>query len=209
MSWAVCPARAAGRRGGADRGHYDHFGIGAPVNGDSIYNGAQDNASGTAAMLTAAEAFARSGVRPERSIVFVGFAAEESGLLGSRRWSPGRPIPLSDIAAILNMDVMNLYGRTRDVAALGLDQSTLGRDFTAAAARKDSGQRQPGGAHHRALSSAPTISPLPGPGCRGSRSRTAQTIVGQPARMGAGAEGGIHRRALPSAERRGAALVQL
>src|ERR671916_115767 len=65
-------------------GHYDHFGISTPVGGDSIYNGAEDNASGTAAVLAVAEAFARSGVRPGRSLVFIGFTAEESGLLGSQ-----------------------------------------------------------------------------------------------------------------------------
>jgi Zn-dependent M28 family amino/carboxypeptidase len=115
-------------------GHYDHFGIGNPVNGDSIYNGAADNASGTAAVLTAAEAFARSGVRTGRSIVFVGFTAEESGLLGSQALVARPTIPLSRIAAILNLDVMNLYGRTRDVSALGLDQSSLGAVFNRAAA---------------------------------------------------------------------------
>jgi len=115
-------------------GHYDGFGISAPQNGDSIYNGAEDNASGTAAVLAAAEAFVRSGVRPSRSIIFVGFAAEESGLIGSQALANAPPVPLRDLAAILNLDVMNLYGRTTDVAALGLDQSTLGRVFTAAAA---------------------------------------------------------------------------
>jgi Zn-dependent M28 family amino/carboxypeptidase len=115
-------------------GHYDHFGIGTPVAGDSIYNGAEDNASGTAAVMTAAEAFTRSGVRPGRSIVFVGFTAEESGLLGSQALIAKPPIPLNRIAAILNMDVMNLYGKTRDVSALGLDQSSLGGVFTRAAA---------------------------------------------------------------------------
>jgi Zn-dependent M28 family amino/carboxypeptidase len=115
-------------------GHYDHFGIGAPVNGDSIYNGALDNASGTAAVLTAAEAFARSRVRTGRSIVFIGFTAEESGLLGSQALVARPVIPLKRVAAILNMDVMNLYGRTRDVAALGLDQSSLGPVFSRAAA---------------------------------------------------------------------------
>jgi Zn-dependent M28 family amino/carboxypeptidase len=114
-------------------GHYDHFGIGAKVNGDSIYNGAEDNASGTSAVLAAAEAFVRSGVRTGRSLVFVGFAAEESGLIGSQALANHPPIPLRDIAAILNLDVMNLYGRTTDVAALGLDQSSLGKDFAAAA----------------------------------------------------------------------------
>src|SRR3954452_342835 len=109
-------------------GHYDHFGISAPVNGDSIYNGAEDNASGTAAVLAAAEAFVRSGTRTGRSIVFVGFTAEEAGLLGSQALVTKPTIPLNRIAAILNLDVMNLFGKTRDVSALGLDQSSLGQD---------------------------------------------------------------------------------
>jgi Zn-dependent M28 family amino/carboxypeptidase len=114
-------------------GHYDHFGIAAPVAGDSIYNGAEDNASGTAAVLAAAEAFTRSGVRPGRSLVFVGFTAEESGLLGSQALVSRPPIPLSRVAAILNLDIMNLYGRTRDASAVGLDQSTLSKTFEQAA----------------------------------------------------------------------------
>jgi Zn-dependent M28 family amino/carboxypeptidase len=115
-------------------GHYDHFGIGAPVNGDSIYNGAEDNASGTAGVLTTAEAFTRSGVHGARSIVFIGFAAEESGLLGSQALATTPPFPLKDMAAILNLDVLNLHGRTRDFSALGMDQSSLGRTMTQAAA---------------------------------------------------------------------------
>ena len=115
-------------------GHYDHFGIGTPVNGDSIYNGAEDNASGTAAVLALAEAFARSGVQPRRSLVFVGFTAEESGLLGSQALVARPTIPLNRIAAILNLDVMNLYGKTRDISAVGLDQSSLAGVFNRAAA---------------------------------------------------------------------------
>jgi Zn-dependent M28 family amino/carboxypeptidase len=115
-------------------GHYDHFGIGASVDGDSIYNGAEDNASGTAGVLAMAEAFSRSGVHPARSLVFIGFAAEESGLLGSQALATTPPFPLKDMAAILNLDVLNLYGRTRDFSALGMDQSNLGRTITAAAA---------------------------------------------------------------------------
>ena len=115
-------------------GHYDHFGISAPVDHDSIYNGAEDNASGTAAVLAAAEAFARSGVRTSRSILFIGFTAEEAGLLGSQALVAKPTMPLSRYAAILNLDVMNLYGRTRDVSALGLDQSSLGSVFARAAA---------------------------------------------------------------------------
>lgn len=115
-------------------GHYDHFGIGAPVNGDSIFNGAVDNASGTAGVLAAAEAFVRSGVHTGRSIVFIGFAAEEAGLLGSQSLATNPPFPLRDMSAMLNLDELNLFGRTRDVSALGLDQSSLGKLFDQAAA---------------------------------------------------------------------------
>jgi Zn-dependent M28 family amino/carboxypeptidase len=115
-------------------GHYDHLGVRAPVNGDSIYNGAEDNASGTAALLAAAEAFVHSGVQPQRSILFLAFGAEESGLLGSQAFAERPTLALRNLSAVLNMDVMNLYGRTRDVAALGTDQSSLGSIFTTAAA---------------------------------------------------------------------------
>jgi Zn-dependent M28 family amino/carboxypeptidase len=115
-------------------GHYDHLGVRAPVNGDSIYNGAEDNASGTAAVLAAAEAFVKSGVTTQRSIMFMAVGAEESGLLGSQAFAANPTLPLKDLAAVLNMDVMNLYGRTRDIAALGLDQSSLGAVFATAAA---------------------------------------------------------------------------
>ncbi len=115
-------------------GHYDHLGVRAPVDGDSIYNGAEDNASGTATMLAAAEAFVRSGVQPARSILFMAFGAEESGLLGSQAYAERPTLPLKDLAAVLNVDVTNLYGRTRDIAALGTDQSSLGAVFASAAA---------------------------------------------------------------------------
>jgi Zn-dependent M28 family amino/carboxypeptidase len=113
--------------------HYDHFGIVQPVGGDSIMNGAVDNASGVAAMLGVADAFARDATRPRRSILFVGIAAEESGLLGSSWLAAHPPVPLSRVAADLNVDVANLYGATRDISALGGDQSTLGRVFDRAA----------------------------------------------------------------------------
>jgi Zn-dependent M28 family amino/carboxypeptidase len=115
-------------------GHYDHLGVRAPVKGDSIYNGAEDNASGTAAVLTAAEAFVKSGVTPQRSILFMAVGAEESGLLGSQAYAAKPTLPLRQLAAVLNMDVMNLYGRTRDISALGTDQSSLGALFATAAA---------------------------------------------------------------------------
>jgi Zn-dependent M28 family amino/carboxypeptidase len=131
--------RLAGRGRLADQAvvlgaHYDHLGIGPPVAGDSIYNGALDNASGTAGMLAVAEAFVRSGARPARSVLFVGFGAEENGLLGSQVFVARPPVPLPRIAAMLNLDVVTLVGESKDVAALGADQSSLGELFRRAAA---------------------------------------------------------------------------
>jgi len=114
-------------------GHYDHLGFGPPIAGDSIYNGAIDNASGVAGILTLAEAFVRSGVRTDRSILFTAFGAEESGLLGSSAYVEHPTIPLRNIAAVINIDGLELLGRTRDIGALGRDQSSLGPVFDAAA----------------------------------------------------------------------------
>ncbi len=115
-------------------GHYDHLGIRRPVNGDSIANGALDNATGTAAVLALAEAFVSSGVRPGRSVLFMAFGAEESGLLGSAAFAERPTIPLRNLAAVLNLDGIAPFGATADIAALGDDQSTLGDVFRAAAA---------------------------------------------------------------------------
>ena len=113
--------------------HYDHLGMTQPVNGDSIMNGAMDNASGTAGILAIADAFARTGVRARRSLLFVAFTGEEQGLLGSAAFAQRPPLPLARVAAILNLDVANLYSRTRDISVLGADQSSLGAVFTRAA----------------------------------------------------------------------------
>jgi Zn-dependent M28 family amino/carboxypeptidase len=112
--------------------HWDHKGIGPVVRGDSIYNGAEDNASGIAAMLGVAAALTRLP-RPARSIVFLATTAEESGLLGSEAYVQRPLLPLGRTAAVLNLDVTNVRGATRDIGALGLDRSTLGPVFTAAA----------------------------------------------------------------------------
>ncbi len=114
-------------------GHYDHLGIGAPVHGDSIMNGALDNASGTAGVIALADAFVKSGLRARRSLIFVGFTGEEKGLLGSAALAERPPVPLARVAAILNLDEANLYSATRDVATLGGDQSSLGAVFAQAA----------------------------------------------------------------------------
>jgi Zn-dependent M28 family amino/carboxypeptidase len=165
-------------------GHYDHFGIATPVDSDSIYNGAEDNASGTAAVLAAADAFTRSGVRTGRSIVFAAFTAEESGLLGSQAFVAKPTFPLSQIAAILNLDVMNLYGRTRDVSALGLDQSSLGAFFQKAAAAE--GLRV--SVNHDALLKGSYFRsdhfPFARAGVPGTSMENGQSYVGQPADYG-------------------------
>jgi Zn-dependent M28 family amino/carboxypeptidase len=165
-------------------GHYDHFGIATPVNGDSIYNGAEDNASGTAAVLAAADAFTRSSARTGRSIVFAAFTAEESGLLGSQAFVAKPTIPLRWIAAILNLDVMNLYGRTRDVSALGLDQSSLGAVFRNAAAA----ERLTVSVNHDALLKGSYFRsdhfPFARAGVPGTSLENGESYVGQPAGYG-------------------------
>src|SRR5881296_80622 len=113
--------------------HWDHKGIGPVANGDSIYNGAEDNASGVAALLAAAQALTQVAPRPRRTLLFVATTAEESGLLGSEAYTLDPLVPLERTAAVLNLDVANVRGATRDIDALGIDRSTLGAMFQAAA----------------------------------------------------------------------------
>jgi Zn-dependent M28 family amino/carboxypeptidase len=105
--------------------HWDHLGIGPAVNGDSIYNGASDNASGVADMLAVANA-AAAGAKPKRSLLFVFVTAEESGLLGSEYFATNPTIPASRIVANVNVDGGNLLGRSRDLNVLGEKKSSLG-----------------------------------------------------------------------------------
>jgi len=105
--------------------HWDHFGIGPAVNGDSIYNGALDNASGTADLLAVARA-AAAGAAPRRSLLFVFVTAEESGLLGSAYFADHPTVPADRIVANLNVDGGNLLGRTNDLRVLGDTKSSLG-----------------------------------------------------------------------------------
>jgi Zn-dependent M28 family amino/carboxypeptidase len=109
--------------------HYDHFGIGRPIDGDSIYNGAADNASGTALMLNLAEAFSSLNEKPKRSLLFAAVAAEEQGLLGSKFYAENPTVPASKIAANINTDVINVIGRTTDIFWQGSDRSSLGNDL--------------------------------------------------------------------------------
>jgi Zn-dependent M28 family amino/carboxypeptidase len=105
--------------------HWDHLGIGPVVNGDSIYNGAADNASGVATVLTIAHA-AAEGVKPRRSQLFIFVTAEESGLLGSQYFGEHPTVPAANIVAALNMDIVSLNGKVRDLNVLGDNKSSLG-----------------------------------------------------------------------------------
>lgn len=114
--------------------HYDHLGMGEPVNGDSIFNGAYDNASGVGLLLEQARAFQALDPGPARSVLFMATAAEESGLLGAE-WYVTHPLfPLSRTAAALNVDGVNLWGETDDMIVMGRERSELGA-FAQARAR--------------------------------------------------------------------------
>jgi Zn-dependent M28 family amino/carboxypeptidase len=105
--------------------HWDHLGVGLPdARGDTIYNGAVDNASGVAGVLELARMFAAEPA-PERSVYFIGFTAEEKGLLGSEYYAAHPVTPLATTVALLNLDVMNFSGPTRDISTRGKGDADL------------------------------------------------------------------------------------
>ncbi len=116
--------------------HWDHLGIGPPVNGDRIYNGAIDNASGVAGLVEVARAFTRLPAPPMRSILFISTTAEEQGLLGAEFYASNPIYPLAKTLAVINMDGLNVYGRTRDIILVGLGNSELDEYVEKAATRQ-------------------------------------------------------------------------
>lgn len=104
--------------------HWDHLGICEPVNGDNICNGALDNATGTAGLVALAEAHAKAGAAA-RSLVFLAVTAEESGLLGSEYYAANPVFPLAKTVGGINMDGLNVAGRTKDVTVIGGGKSEL------------------------------------------------------------------------------------
>ena len=105
--------------------HFDHLGKGRPVRDDDIYNGALDNASGTAALLALARACTSLPSPPRRSIVFAAVTAEESGLLGSLYYARNPTIPPKKIIANYNIDGINIWGPTKDIAMIGYGKNSL------------------------------------------------------------------------------------
>jgi Zn-dependent M28 family amino/carboxypeptidase len=105
--------------------HWDHLGRDESLDGDQIFNGAADNASGCAMLLEIAQAYAALHPGPKRSVLFLAVTAEEKGLLGAKAYAEHPLYPLETTLADLNTDVINLWGRTRDVTSVGLGQTTL------------------------------------------------------------------------------------
>jgi Zn-dependent M28 family amino/carboxypeptidase len=107
--------------------HHDHIGIAASRDekDDTIYNGAIDNASGTAALLAIADAIRMSGLKSRRSLLFAAVGAEEQGLLGSKYFAEHPPVPNGKQSAVVNIDGINFLGTTRDVQVVGFGKSSL------------------------------------------------------------------------------------
>ena len=105
--------------------HWDHIGRNDKLEGDKVFNGALDNASGTAGLLELARAFAQVRPAPKRTVVFLSVTAEEKGLLGARYYADHPLYPLERTLANLNMDGINPWGRTRDVEVIGFGNSSL------------------------------------------------------------------------------------
>ncbi len=130
--------------------HWDHLGVGEATDGDSIFNGAIDNAAGVAALFEIAKAFQAANVQPERTIVFMAVTAEEEGLLGSQYYTEHPIFPLNKTVGNLNMDAFNAVGATKGVSIVGRGQTEL-EDFVARSAAKfdriivDSGNPSSGG----------------------------------------------------------------
>ena len=114
--------------------HWDHLGIGQEIDGDSIYNGAHDNASGTATMLGIAEAMSKMD-QPKRSVIFIAVTAEEQGLLGSKHYAQNPIYPPAQSVANINMDGITAWGPMKDLTVVGYGQSEL-EDIAAEIAEK-------------------------------------------------------------------------
>lgn len=106
-------------------GHYDHLGITVPVEGDSINNGAEDNAAGVSAILNMAEAYCSIKPQLKRSVLVLLVGAEEVGLLGSQYWAEHPTVHPGKVTANINLDGINVYGETRDVVLIGYDRNTV------------------------------------------------------------------------------------
>jgi Zn-dependent M28 family amino/carboxypeptidase len=126
--------------------HYDHLGlVHDPRDGDKVYNGAWDNASGVSCLLELARQLKAAGPLP-RSILFLATTAEEKGTLGSRWFVGNPPVPAKQLIANFNVDMVQIFGETSDIAAIGLEMSSLGDTLKEVAAGVEvtvDGKKQP------------------------------------------------------------------
>jgi Zn-dependent M28 family amino/carboxypeptidase len=106
--------------------HLDHLGVGKPVNGDAIYNGAEDNAVGIASLIEEAKRFKASNKPPRRTILFLAVTAEEKGLVGADYFANHPTVPITSIVADVNLDMPILTFAFEDMTVYGADRSTLG-----------------------------------------------------------------------------------
>ncbi|OGU29332.1 MAG: peptidase M28 [Ignavibacteria bacterium GWA2_35_9] len=117
--------------------HWDHFGMDTTLDDDQIYNGARDNATGTAGLLEIAEAFTKLDIKPQRSVIFLAVTAEEQGLLGSKYYADNPIYPLEKTVAVINMDALNIFGKVKDITVIGYGNSELDKYVEAAAGRQN------------------------------------------------------------------------
>ena len=184
--------------------HWDHLGVGTPVKGDAIYNGAADNASGTAMVMEIARALKAVKPAPKRSVLFLFVTAEEQGLLGSQYYADFPLYPLAKTLANINIDGVNQWGRTKDLIVIGLGASDLD-DYAQAAAAEQSrvlkaDQEPEKGFYYRsdhfnfAKKGVPAFDPDAG-----------MDYIGKPAGYGKQKKRRIHEQRLPRAVRPGEA----
>ncbi len=117
--------------------HWDHLGTHPDKEGDNIYNGALDNATGTSALILLADAFQQLKQRPERSVSFIAVGAEEQGLLGSKFYADNPVYPLEKTVGVINMDSLNVAGLMKDLTVVGFNKSELQTYLAKAAERQN------------------------------------------------------------------------
>ena len=181
--------------------HWDHLGRDPALQGDQIYNGAADNASGVAGVLEIARALTQVKPPAKRSIVFLAVTAEEKGLLGAKYYAAHPLYPLERTLADINLDVINLWGPTKDIISIGMGNSTLDDMLVeiATGARPD-GQPRRGSREGILL----PVRPFRVRQARGARTRSqdgGREYIGKSADFGKKKAGRIHGQGLPQAER--------
>ena len=162
--------------------HWDHLGRDTSLQGDQIFNGAADNASGSAGLIEIARAYTKLRTPPKRSILFLSVTAEEQGLLGAEYYAENPLYPLNKTLADINMDGLNTWGRTKDMILVGQGNSTLD-DTTVDVLKEHNRTTKPDAEPEKGFSTGPITSnsrrqgvPALDPGCRHRLHRKARRL---------------------------------